>query len=657
MLAVGAEFGKLPAAVLLAVTLLAPGAAQAATFQGLGLTTGAAVNALSADGSAVVGTNNGHAFRWTATSGAVDLGAPPGFDQSSGLAVSANGSVVVGASNPSGGFAHPVLWTAATGMVDLGLFPNDLSGGAIGVSADGSAAMGFSVDKCCTSSPLAFRWTAATGLVRIGLFPGSISSVPTGISADGSVVVGTTNGVIAFRWTAATGTVNLGNLPGEVAAQALGVSANGSAVVGKSCATTGFQGCHAFLWTAAGGMVDLGLLPGDTIAQATMVSADGSTVVGTSSPSNGTPIHLFRWTAATGLVDLGGLPGQVSAFFKGLSSDGSVVFGLIGIQNPGHNTPFRWTAATGVQAVQDLLAQSGANLTGWTLTGAAGLSADGNTMTGTGTDPTGNTSQGWIGSLSAGPAQTSLVASVLPSSRSVQVGTTLTVFATIINAGASTASSVGISLASPIPATLTYNQTDCGITVIGGTNVPVNIPPGGKACYVISMTPSAPFAPTEVVFNFSGTNTPPVATLIAINTLLLSASLTPVPDIEALAATITGDLILHIPGSAGVGAFAVATDNVGGAGGVITASMNTGSAALPLGLSICQTDPMSGACITPVGPSVNVPMAPGATSTFGIFATAGGTILLDPAANRIFVVFTDSGGVIRGRTSVAVTTQ
>ena len=62
-----------------------------------------------------------------------------------------------------------------------------------------------------------------------------------------------------------------------------------------------------------------------------------------------------------------------------------------------------------------------------------------------------------------------------------------------------------------------------------------------------SITPSAAVAPTEVAFNFAGTNTDPVATLIAI-TRLMSASLTPVLDIVALAATATGDGILH-PGA------------------------------------------------------------------------------------------------------------
>jgi hypothetical protein len=76
------------------------------------------------------------------------------------------------------------------------------------------------------------------------------------------------------------------------------------------------------------------------------------------------------------------------------------------------------------------------------------------------------------------------------------------------------------------------------------------------------------------------------------NPLLLSASATPVPDIVALAAS--GDpCILGIPGANGAGAFTVATVNVGTSGS-ITASANTGSATLPVSLSLCQTNPSTG---------------------------------------------------------------
>jgi len=254
------------------------------------------------------------------------------------------------------------------------------------------------------------------------------------------------------------------------------------------------------------------------------------------------------------------------------------------------------------------------------------------------------------------PAATALVAAVLPSSRSVQMGTPATAFATIINAGTTLACGANISFASGIPASFKFNATSCATNAVtGGDNVPVNIPPGGSACFVISIVPTNAFPPTEVAFNFAGSNAPPAASLVAINTLLMSASVAPVPDIVALAATLTNDGILHIPGPAGSAAFAVATSNQG-IGALITVSANTGSTALPVALALCQTDPVAGGCISAVGPSVAVQINAAATPTFGIFATATGNIPLDPAKNRIFVEFSDAG-VIQGRTSVAVETQ
>jgi hypothetical protein len=56
---------------------------------------------------------------------------------------------------------------------------------------------------------------------------------------------------------------------------------------------------------------------------------------------------------------------------------------------------FRWTPSTGIRAVQSLLAQAGVDTSGWQLTSANGVSADGTVIVGTGIDPDGN-SQGWI---------------------------------------------------------------------------------------------------------------------------------------------------------------------------------------------------------------------------------------------------------------------
>jgi hypothetical protein len=113
--------------------------------------------------------------------------------------------------------------------------------------------------------------------------------------------------------------------------------------------------------------------------------------------------------------------------------------------------------------------------------------------------------------------------------------------------------------------------------------------------------------------------------------------------------------IVDIPGPAGSGAFAVATVNLG-ASSSITASADTGSAALPVTLSLCQTNPQTGACISTIGPSVTTTINAHDTPTFAIFVKGGGTVPFAPAGNRVFVRFKDAG-VTRGATSVAVRTQ
>src|SRR5262249_35258094 len=134
----------------------------------------------------------------------------------------------------------------------------------------------------------------------------------------------------------------------------------------------------------------------------------------------------------------------------------------------------------------------------------------------------------------------------------------------------------------------------------------------------------------------------------------------------ALGATLSKDgivsLIILPPGQGGpatqnfVGAFAVATVNLGIADS-ITVSLNTGSAALPLTLAVCQTDPKTGLCGTSILPTVTTQINPNDTPTFAVFVISQQVIPLDPAVNRIFVVFTGSDGIVRGSTSVAVRTQ
>jgi hypothetical protein len=165
--------------------------------------------------------------------------------------------------------------------------------------------------------------------------------------------------------------------------------------------------------------------------------------------------------------------------------------------------------------------------------------------------------------------------------------------------------------------------------------------------------PNAPFVPTTVMLGFDCRRRRRGAEQTGLNTLLLSASATPVPDIVALAATAQNDGILQITGS---NAFAVATVNVG-ASASITATATTGAAILPLTISLCQTNPMSGQCISSIGSSVTTVINANATPTFAIFAAGSGQVPFLPQTNRIFMQFGDANGIVRGSTSVAVETQ
>lgn len=249
-------------------------------------------------------------------------------------------------------------------------------------------------------------------------------------------------------------------------------------------------------------------------------------------------------------------------------------------------------------------------------------------------------------------APSPLLAAVLPASRSVQINGTATAFATIINNGPATATSCSISPTIGLPVTFHHQSTDPRTNALTGTvDTPVDIPAGGSQSFVIALTPTSAVNPTNVPFTFTCVNTSPAPINIGLNSLLFSASTTPVPDVVALAATLKNDGILHV--TAVQSPFAVATLNVG-AGGAITVATNTASVTLPLTVTMCQTDPKSGQCITPISSTVATTINANTTPTFGFFATASASIPLDPANSRIFVTFSDSGGAVRGETSVAV---
>jgi hypothetical protein len=264
---------------------------------------------------------------------------------------------------------------------------------------------------------------------------------------------------------------------------------------------------------------------------------------------------------------------------------------------------------------------------------------------------------GAIGRITVPASASPLVAAVLPSSRSVQTGATATAFATIINSGSSALTGCAIAPVSGTPTSFLYQTTIASNNALTGTaNTPVSIPAHGSQSFFFAFTANAPFVPTDTVLGFDCANTDAAASVSGLNTILLSGSATPVPDIIALSATPSGDGTLHISGSSGSAALAVATADVG-AGAPLTVEADTGAATLPLTLIVCPTNSATGQCTATPASEVSVTITAGATPTFSIFATATGSIPFAPQTNRIFVRFLDSSGAQRGSTSVAVSTQ
>ena len=279
------------------------------------------------------------------------------------------------------------------------------------LSDDGTAIVGHLEN---TAGPAAFKWTKKTGLQILG--PGDATDVsssggvvvgywnhyepeaciwlpnrqafavhtyPTAVSGDGSVIVGDDYAYICtvgvwrgFHWSAQTDVVVMGSLRGwcGTVSSASNVSTDGSTVVGYSY--TANNGPRAFRqFRAVSSMEDLGALDGGS-SSASDVNSDGSVVVGWSSSASGG--RAFRWTSASGMQDLGVSPGSTNSSAAAVNPAGTVVVGSSG------GRAAIWREGMGMVDLAVFLSAQGLDLSGWELTEAFGVSADGSVIAGFG---------------------------------------------------------------------------------------------------------------------------------------------------------------------------------------------------------------------------------------------------------------------------------
>jgi hypothetical protein len=250
-----------------------------------------------------------------------------------------------------------------------------------------------------------------------------------------------------------------------------------------------------------------------------------------------------------------------------------------------------------------------------------------------------------------------LFAATLPTSRSIQVGSTATAFATILNNASVAATGCGIVPATQIPADFLFQTTDPTTNALTGkANKNVSIPANMSQSFLIAFTATSPMTSTNVALGFSCVSSDIVPTIVGVNSLLMTFDANPVPDMIAVGLTPTNDGFSHTGGASGTGVFAIASANIG-ATGQLTARARLSDPTLPAVATVCQTNPNSGACMATPAATVSATVAQNQNSTWAAFIQASGTIAADPAANRVFFEFLDQGGVVRGSTSTALTTQ
>jgi probable HAF family extracellular repeat protein len=201
--------------------------------------------AVSADGSVVVGSSGTpagqRAFRWTEASGTVALPVPAGVGMTWATDVSSDGTWISGYGGSSFGTRNG--WKAFRYHIDGSMDVIEVAGAGVwakGISGDGQKMAGTIHGAGASDAAVAFTWTASGGITPLNgpIYPAPAPTNSNGISADGAVVVGDTNNgaeVKGFRWTQGTGMVGVSNF------SATATSRDGGVVVGAIDTDRGFR--------------------------------------------------------------------------------------------------------------------------------------------------------------------------------------------------------------------------------------------------------------------------------------------------------------------------------------------------------------------------------------------------------------------------------
>lgn len=294
--------------------------------------------AVSDDGNVVVGYSDSskgeRAFLWTADTGMIDLGTLPGGEKSNATDVSADGKIILGKSDSQDGW-QTFIWTKETGMRPLGA---DIS--PMAISADGSTIVGATSHP--TGGQATALWTAQTGVVMLGTPKETKKSSAINVNNDGTVVVGRGKRG-AFRWTKSEGMVFLEGVNGTRSYIATDTSGDGTVTIGTS---DGSLDGISSVWqgTQAGTNVVPDLIKFESSPGG--ISRDGQVIVGDVT-IRGYEIAYARTNAEKTLI-LGRLEpeddGYVNSGASDIDADGNVIVGNSTTTPTGHHAT-RWLLA------------------------------------------------------------------------------------------------------------------------------------------------------------------------------------------------------------------------------------------------------------------------------------------------------------------------
>lgn len=239
------------------------------------------------------------------------------------------------------GISHAFRWSRSTGMIDL-------AGPGTGISTGYDINNKGWVSGAAEFSPrrfTAFRWTPATGMVNLGSL--NMSSNGFALNDPGTVVGGSESvegglGQNAVRWP---GTTPIAITPFATPFSAAWDINNAGQIVGNGGLSPDFSD-RAFLWSAQTGIIGLGVSAAD-VPSAEQINEKGQVIGNLYSPGSS---RGFFWSRATGPIVFGTLNIDLTSTAD-LNNRGQVVGSFNG-------RAFVWTQAEGVVDLNTRLANA-----------------------------------------------------------------------------------------------------------------------------------------------------------------------------------------------------------------------------------------------------------------------------------------------------------